>query len=105
MLLESWQLRAIPTVLGSLFHAHHPLVQNLFLTHTCPSPDTAEQMHMEATWMHVLSYQKHAGTSIAAESPSVQMLLCRIRHLSQSKLYLQEADASTCTSAFKSGFA
>ena len=31
-LLELWQLRAVPTALGSLFHAHHALVQNLSLT-------------------------------------------------------------------------
>jgi len=26
---------------GQLFHAHHPLVQTLFLTPSCPSPDAA----------------------------------------------------------------
>ena len=30
-LLELQQLRAVPTALGSLLHAHHPLVQNLSL--------------------------------------------------------------------------
>jgi len=32
MLLELWQISALPAALGSLFHAHHPLVQKLFLT-------------------------------------------------------------------------
>lgn len=32
VLLELWQLRDVTTALGSLFHAHHPLVKNLFLT-------------------------------------------------------------------------
>ena len=40
-LLELQQLRAVPTALGSPFHAHHPLVQTLSLTSSCPSPDTA----------------------------------------------------------------
>lgn len=40
-LLEQQQLGAVPIALGSLFHAHHPLVQNLSLTSTCPSPDRA----------------------------------------------------------------
>jgi len=31
MLLELQQLGARPTALQSLFHAHHPLVQSLFL--------------------------------------------------------------------------
>jgi len=31
MFLELQQLRAVPTVVGSLFHSHHPLVQNLLL--------------------------------------------------------------------------
>ena len=31
ILLELQQLRAVPTALGSLFHAHHALVQNLSL--------------------------------------------------------------------------
>ena len=39
--LELWRLRAVPTVLGSPFHAHHPVVQTLSLTPSCPSPDTA----------------------------------------------------------------
>ena len=37
-LLELQQLRAVPTALGSPFHAHHPLVQTLSLTSSCPSP-------------------------------------------------------------------
>ena len=41
MLFELWQLGAVPTVLGSPFHAHRPLVQTLSLTPSCPSPDTA----------------------------------------------------------------
>jgi len=41
MLLELWQLRAVPTALGSPFHAHRPLVQTLSLTPSCPSPGTA----------------------------------------------------------------
>jgi len=41
MLPELWQIGAMPTALGSLFSAHHPLVQTLFLTPTCPFPDTA----------------------------------------------------------------
>lgn len=31
MFFELQQLRAVPTVVGSLFHSHHPLVQNLLL--------------------------------------------------------------------------
>jgi len=31
---ELWQLRAVPTALGSLQHAYHPLGQSLSLTHT-----------------------------------------------------------------------
>jgi len=31
----------MPTALGSPFHAHHPVVQPLSLTPSCPSPDTA----------------------------------------------------------------
>ena len=41
MLCELRQLRAVPTVLGRLFHAHHPLGQSLSLT---PSPPLA-QLH------------------------------------------------------------
>jgi len=39
--LELWQLRAMFTAIGGLFHAHCPLMQNLPLTPTWPSPDTA----------------------------------------------------------------
>lgn len=39
--LELWQLKAVPTALDSLFHAHHNLGQNLSLTPTWPSPDVA----------------------------------------------------------------
>ena len=35
-----WQIRAVLTALGSLFHAHRPLVQTLSLTPNCPK--TAE---------------------------------------------------------------
>jgi len=38
---ELWQLRTVTTALGSLFHAHHPLVNNLFLTPNMTSPDAA----------------------------------------------------------------
>ena len=38
---ELWQLEAVPTALGSPFHAHHPLVHNLSLIPTRPSPDAA----------------------------------------------------------------
>ena len=34
MLLELWQLGAVITALGSLLHAHHTLLKNLFLTPT-----------------------------------------------------------------------
>ena len=40
-LLELQQLRAVPTVLGSPFHAHRHLVQHLSLTPSSPCPDTA----------------------------------------------------------------
>ena len=40
-LLELQQLGAVPTALGRLFYAHHPLVQTLSPTPSCPSPDTA----------------------------------------------------------------
>ena len=42
-LFKHWTLQrgVVTTALGSLFHAHCPLVQNLFLTPSCPSPDTA----------------------------------------------------------------
>ena len=36
MLCELWQLRAVPTALGRLFHAHHPLEQSLSLTPGSP---------------------------------------------------------------------
>jgi len=32
---------AVPTALGSSFHAHRPLVQPLSLTPSCPSPDSS----------------------------------------------------------------
>ena len=32
---------AVPTALGSPFHAHRPLVQPLSLTPSCPSPDSS----------------------------------------------------------------
>jgi len=38
MPLELQQLRAVPAALGNLFHVHCPLVQNLSLTPSCPSP-------------------------------------------------------------------
>lgn len=38
MLLESWQLRAMPTALPWAACSMHPMVQNLALAHTCPSP-------------------------------------------------------------------
>jgi len=41
MLLDLGQFSAVPAALGSLFHAHHPLMQNLPLTPPSPSPDTA----------------------------------------------------------------
>ena len=37
-LLELQQLGAMTTALGSLFHAHHPLVKNLFLTPSLTFP-------------------------------------------------------------------
>ena len=37
-LLELWHLGAMPTALGSPFHAHCPLVQTLSPTPICPSP-------------------------------------------------------------------
>ena len=37
MLLELRQLGAVPSALGSPFHAHCPLVQHLFLTPSCLS--------------------------------------------------------------------
>lgn len=45
MLLELRQLRALPTALGRLLHAHCLLVQTLSLTPTQTSLDTA--------WYHV----------------------------------------------------
>ena len=39
----------MPTALGSLFHAHRPLGQNLFLTAPWPSPDTALWFHYSQT--------------------------------------------------------
>ena len=41
ILLELLLLRAMPTALGSPFYVHHPLLQTLSLTPSCPSPDTA----------------------------------------------------------------
>jgi len=41
MLCELWQLRAVPTALGRLFKAHHPLGQSLYLP---PGPPLA-QLH------------------------------------------------------------
>jgi len=40
MLPELQQLRAMPTALRSLFHAHWPLVQKLFINPAWPSSDT-----------------------------------------------------------------
>lgn len=39
--LSSVKFGAMNTALGSLFHAHHLLVKNLFLTPSCPSPGKA----------------------------------------------------------------
>ena len=41
MPLELQQLGAVPAALGSLFHAHHPLVQSLFLIPLWPSRGAA----------------------------------------------------------------
>ena len=63
MLLELWQLRAMTSTLGSLFHAHHLLMKNLFLTtwppHQCSSmlfpwvlslsPESRDQCSLEGT--------------------------------------------------------
>ena len=49
---ELWQLSALPTALGSPFHAHHPLVQTLSLTPSCPSPDTALCRSLEPCRCH-----------------------------------------------------
>lgn len=38
VLLEIWWLSAVTTVLGILCHAHHPLVENLFLIPPLSSP-------------------------------------------------------------------
>jgi len=38
MLFELQQLKAVPTALGSLFRAQHPLVQNLLLTTSLTLP-------------------------------------------------------------------
>jgi len=40
-LLELQQLGAVTTALRSLFHAHHPLVKNLFLTSNLTLPEAA----------------------------------------------------------------
>ena len=52
MLLELQQHGAEPTVLVRLFHALHPLVQDLSLSPSCPSPDTAPCRSLGACLCH-----------------------------------------------------
>ena len=63
MLLELQQLRAVPTALGSLFHAYRPLVQTLSLTPTCPS------QHSSMLFPQALSLSHRAELSASSPLP------------------------------------
>jgi len=52
MLLDLQHLGAVPTALRRLFHANHPLVHNLYLIPTRPSPDAAPSYSIGSCHCH-----------------------------------------------------
>ena len=61
---ELWQLTAVPIALGSLFHAHRPLVQALSLT-----------PHMALLWHNSIPF-KQQGSVPKAEDEDLQQDGC-----------------------------
>jgi len=80
-LLELQQLNAVPTALGSPFHAHSPLVQPLSLTPSCPSPDTAPCRSLGPCRCHTeqssaLPLRSLGGAAAASRPPLSSSALC-----------------------------
>ena len=82
MLLELWQLRATITALDSQFHAHCPLVQNLFLTPTWLSPDAAPCVRhfRNPTLYSIICFSEHRSLqlllSFSSSHSPVRILPC-----------------------------
>jgi len=114
VLPEVWQLRAVPTALGRLFHAH-PLVQNLSLTPSCPSPGTAPCcslrfchcqslcISLKTIFCYGLTYTK-TGKRKAGGRVSCSPLACGRSRFSSKPLVPQAVMGTECSRDSSSSF-
>ena len=107
-------LRAVPTALGRLFHAH-PLVQNHSLTLSCPSPGTAPCcslrfchcqslcISLKTIFCYGLTYTK-TGKRKAGGRVSCSPLACGRSRFSSKPLVPQAVMGTECSRDSSSSF-